>query len=103
MPCPGGAQYTDETVVTSNRPAEPENGGRVLRFRPRNAPPGDWRYPMPHPQPGPVEDLTKYERPETEDDYRHRMKMNMLGLIVTIVLMVVGAWLASTLAEIQKN
>jgi len=30
------------------------------------------------------------------------MKMNMLGLAVTIVLMVVGPWLVVTLAEIQK-
>ena len=51
----------------------------------------------------PGDDLAKYERAETEDDYRHRMKMNMLGLIVTIVLMGVGAWLVLTLAEIQKN
>jgi hypothetical protein len=38
----------------------------------------------------PGDDLAKYEHVETEDDYRHRMKMNMLGLIVTIVLMSAG-------------
>ena len=60
---------------------------------------------MPHSQHGkwPGDDLAKYEHVETEDDYRHRMKMNMLGLIVTIVLMSAGAWLVVTLAEIQKN
>jgi hypothetical protein len=60
---------------------------------------------LPHFQQGkrPPDDLAKYEHAETEDDYRHRMKMNMLGLIVTVVLMGAGAWLVVTLAEIQKN
>jgi len=63
-----------------------------------------WRWPLPGLRPNELKDgFKKFERPETEEDYRHRMKMNVLGLVVTILLMAVGAWLATTMAEIQKN
>ena len=39
---------------------------------------------------------------EEEDDYRHRMKMNVLGLLVTILLVVSGIWIADTIAEMRK-
>jgi hypothetical protein len=51
----------------------------------------------------PVSDLAKFERTEREDDYRHRMKMNVLGLAVTVLLIVIGVWLANKMAELQKN
>ena len=51
---------------------------------------------------GPVPDLTKYERADGGDDYRHRMTMNVLGLLVTILLVVAGVWLASKIAEFRK-
>ena len=38
-----------------------------------------------------------------EDDYRHRMTMNVLGLVVTTILVVVGVWLAVSIAEMRKN
>jgi hypothetical protein len=89
--------------VTSDGRSESGDEGRVVRFRPRGVAP--WRWPLPTRQKRDWtdDDLAKYEQPETEEDYRHRMKMNMLGLAVTIVLMAVGAWLVVTLAEIQKN
>jgi len=98
-----GALGQDRSIVTSDRRSESGDEGRVVRFRPRGAAP--WRWPLPTRQKRDWtdDDLAKYEQPETEEDYRHRMKMNMLGLAVTIVLMVVGAWLVVTLAEIQKN
>jgi hypothetical protein len=39
---------------------------------------------------------------EAEDDYRHRMKMNVLGLLVTILLVISGVWIADTMAETRK-
>ena len=39
---------------------------------------------------------------ESEDDYRHRMKMNLLALVVTILLVVSGVWIAETIAEMRK-
>src|SRR4051812_792933 len=91
-------------VVTPESSSKSDDGGRVVRFRPRGGAPGGRWWPLPNAGgKWPGEDLAKFERGETKEDYRHRMKMNMLGLIVTIVLMGAGAWLVITLAEIQKN
>jgi hypothetical protein len=72
----------------------------VIPFRLRSA----VRLPASQPaqDDSPVADLAKYERPETEADYRHRMKMNGLALVITCVLIVAGLWLAETMAGIRK-
>src|SRR4029078_8688278 len=77
----------------------------VIRFRPRAALPHVWRWPAPRVRPGapPVADLTKYQHQPGEDDFRHRMMMNFLALAVTIILVVVGVWLAISIAEMRKN
>ena len=77
-------------------PSEPK--GRLLHFRPR----GSFLTRRPA-QPSPVEDLGKYERPQGEDDYRHRMIVNGLALVATIVLIVIGIWIADTMARMRKN
>jgi hypothetical protein len=51
----------------------------------------------------PVDDLAKYERTKGEDDYRHRMTMNALALLITAVLVTVGIWLAISIADMRKN
>jgi hypothetical protein len=72
----------------------------VLRFRPRGAPPGGgWRWQPPEAEPSPVDDLSKYERPETGDDYRHRMRVNLLTLLVAALLIAAGVWLTGKLVE----
>jgi hypothetical protein len=76
-----------------------DQGGRVLRFRPRGAPPrGGWRWPPAEPD-SPVDDLAKYERTETSDDYRHRMTMNLLTLVFALMLIAGGVWLTTKLVE----
>ncbi len=77
--------------------------GRVIPFRPRRQAPQGWRWPLRPARHSPVKDLSKYEEGGAEDDYRHRMKMNVLGLAVIVLLMATGAWLVTTLAEIRKN
>src|SRR5262245_46957756 len=81
----------------------PDDDHRVVPFPRRGAGPG-WRWPNKRPQreDGP-DDLAKYERVEGEDDYPHRMRMNLLALVVTVLLVVVGLWLAETIAEMRKN
>jgi hypothetical protein len=78
---------------------------RVIRFRPRDAYRSGWRWPVQRSRPGepPVADLTKYERSKSEDDYRHRMTMNALALLVTTVLVVTGIWLAISIADMRKK
>ncbi|MPZ39376.1 MAG: hypothetical protein GEU95_15235 [Rhizobiales bacterium] len=82
-----------------------KESGRVIRFRPRGAPPSGWRWPVQRSRPGeaPVADLKKYERAEGEDDYRHRMTMNALALLTTTILVVVGVWLAISIADMRKG
>ena len=79
------------------RPTSSESEGRILPFRPRgsmfarNAPP-------------PVLDLEKFEHaPDEPDDFRHRMTMNALGLVVTVVLVVTGIWIADVMAHMRKD
>jgi hypothetical protein len=78
---------------------------RVVRFRPRGASPSGWRWPVPRGKPGEplVPDLGKYERSQGEDDYRHRMTMNVLALVVTTILIGIGIWLAVTIADLRKK
>ena len=81
-----------------------KDDGRVIRFRPRGAFPSGWRWPArSRPGDAPVADLTKYERSRGEDDYRHRMTMNALALVTTTVLVVVGIWLAVSIADMRKK
>jgi hypothetical protein len=82
-----------------------KNDGRVIRFRPRDASPSGWRWPAQRSHLGetPVADLTKYEKTKGEDDYRHRMTMNALALLATTILVVVGTWLALSIADMQKK
>jgi hypothetical protein len=50
-----------------------------------------------------VEDLTKYERDGTSDDYRHRMIVNAIAFVFVIGLIAAGLWLADTMAAMRKN
>lgn len=72
----------------------------MLRFRPRGAPRGgSWRWALPPVERSPVDDLSKYERAETSDDYRHRMRVNLLTLLVAALLIAAGVWLTGKLVE----
>jgi hypothetical protein len=91
-------------MVTPDRSPPTEDEGRIVPFRPRAAPKG-WRWPAPKVRPvdPPVTDLAKFEQSEPEDDYRHRMTVNVLGLVVTILLVVAGIWLADKIAETRAT
>ena len=56
-----------------------------------------------HPRRQPVDDLTKYERGENPDDYRHRMVVNVVAFVFVIGLIAAGLWLADTMAAMRKN
>jgi hypothetical protein len=47
--------------------------------------------------------LAKYEGGDLDDDYRHRMVVNVAALIFTVMLALAGVWLAMQLAEMRKN
>lgn len=83
--------------MASDRPPSSEPDRRVLRFRRggAGAPAGP-----------PVADLAKYERTagqEDNDDYRHRMAVNMAAFLLVLALIGAGIWLADTLAQMRRN
>jgi hypothetical protein len=78
---------------------------RVVRFRPHRPPvKGNVdrnRRARPSPQdPEPdsvVPSLAKFERREAEDDYRHRMAMNLIVFSLNLLLIVLGVWMLGTI------
>lgn len=83
--------------------------GRVLTFRPRPSarPRLATRVRSRH---GSVDiggpqndDLAKYEHNNESDDYGHRMRMNAAAIVVLVLLIAAGVWIANTMAEMQKN
>jgi hypothetical protein len=84
-------------TVASTPPREPDR--RILPFRR----PGSLPRIM-SPLPPAVADLAKFEgKPEEPDDFRHRMKMNVLALAATALLVMVGIWIADVMASMRKN
>jgi len=82
--------------MANHQSASPGEASRVVSFRRRSGRAGIS-------SPSPVQDLAKYERSEDPDDYRHRMLMNGAALLVVLVLMGIGLWLAETMANMRKN
>ena len=81
----------------SSPPSESER--RILPFRQRGS-----LFIRPTPRPTPVEDLSKYEQsPEEPGEYRHRMMVNGLALVATILLIMGGIWIADVMAQMRKD
>jgi hypothetical protein len=87
----------------ANQTSPGKDSERVVRFRPRGASGWRWAPQQQTPAEPPVANLAKFQQAEGEDDYRHRMTMNGLALLVTTLLVIVGVWLASSIAEMVKN
>jgi hypothetical protein len=95
--------------MAAERSKPDQDPGRIIRFKPRAAKPGAPRHPG---WPGdwgrqrdasPVDDVGGYARQSDDDDYRHRMTMNVLVFLICLVLATAGVWLAGKLAEMRKN
>jgi hypothetical protein len=92
--------------VANSSPIPPRDRGRVLPFRRRGGARhfgwsrlgGDAETGAPL-----IDDLSKYERTDVQDDYRHRMVVNLLALAFTAMLVLAGVWLAGKVVEIRKN
>jgi hypothetical protein len=79
-----------------------DDNHRIVSFRPRRAKRGDtakWREPIRQGDPSILLSLAKFERDDREDDYRRRMILNMLALIVLIALTLIGVWLAVSIND----
>jgi hypothetical protein len=91
--------------VTTDRAQPTDQTHQVLPFRRRGVSPGSalqFRLPASQTQTS-GDDLARYEGGGGEDNYRHRMLVNLAGLVVTVALATAGAWLAITIADMRKN
>jgi hypothetical protein len=96
--CDGAWQSLPSPAISS------EADSRVIQFRSRTgashlshrakAPIGYSR-----PDDSPVPNLSKYECPESEDDYRHRMVVNAVALVFVSLLSLAGLWLVNAMAH----
>ena len=94
--------------MTAERSAGADDDHQVLPFRPRNAASDaghgpHWSLRAGEPAAPPVKGLAKYEGGDTDDDYRHRMMVNLAALRVTVVLSIAGVWLAIQIADLRKT
>jgi hypothetical protein len=94
--------------VPPDRSKSTDDDHQVVPFRPRGGGPRrdgwHWHSRAPQPPAPPVPDLGKYEGGEEYDDnYRHRMMVNLAALGFTAVLAVAGIWLVIQLADLRKN
>ena len=92
-------------AVPAERSNASDDDHRVVPFRPCGAAArGGWRWPRRTLGASPVEDLAKYESGgEQDDNYRHRMMVNLAALGFTVALAVAGVWLAIQIADMRKN
>ena len=84
--------------MSSHAPRPDDERGRILPFQRH----GQTRPRLPQ-QDSPVEGVEKYARSEEPDNYRLRMINNGLALMFCVILVVIGVWLATTIAEMRKN
>ena len=49
-----------------------------------------------------VDDLAAFEDEDGHIDYRQRMLMNVIAVVVVSVLITAGVWIADTIAAMQK-
>jgi hypothetical protein len=95
--CGGARGGLPPPVICSNADS------RVIRFRSRtdslHLHRGKASIVYSGPGNSPVPDLSKYERPESEDDYRHRMLINAMALVFVSLLGLAGFWLVNAIAH----
>jgi hypothetical protein len=87
----------------ASQPTKDIDKGRVLPFRP-NAP-HSWnsRLRLRDQSRSPVADLSKFSRRPEEDDYPHRMFMNLLAFLLLGLIVGCGIWLADNMSERNKD
>jgi hypothetical protein len=78
--------------------------GQILTFQLRRRVPTPRQAPIAPAGDGdePVDDLAAFEEEDGHIDYRHRMLMNVIAVVIVSVLITAGVWIADTIAAMQK-
>ena len=85
--------------MASRQPTKDEAKGRLLPFRPRASHSWNAKLRPQNQSRSPVRDLSKYSRGPEEDDYPHRMFMNLLAFLVLSFIVGCGIWLTDNISE----
>jgi hypothetical protein len=96
----GSLHELSRSRALRGRPSSEDETGRVVPLRPRLL--GRHTRPMGLAGRPAVEDIGKYEGGR-EDDYRHRMLMNVLGFLTCAILVAAGVWIANAIADLRSN
>jgi hypothetical protein len=94
-----------DSNVIKERPQvnEAQGSGQILQFQLRRR--VSVMPPRPVPAAGDVElpdDLAQYEQEDLHINYRHRMLMNVMAVMVVSALVGAGVWIADTIEDMQK-
>lgn len=88
-------------------PNEMRQSGQILDFQLRRR---IERQPLLHQGQEPVpddadpsDDLSRYEEEDRNINYRQRMLMNVIAVLVVSLLVAAGVWIADTIAAMQKD
>jgi hypothetical protein len=87
--------------MTSQKPSKNEERGRVLPFRPRASRSWNDKLRLRESR-SPVNDLSRYSRSPEQDDYHHRMLMNLLAFLVLSFIVCCGIWLTDNISPRAK-
>lgn len=91
--------------VIQDRPKadEAQGSGQILQFQLRR------RITVPLPRPivttgdtDTPDDLAQYEQEDLHINYRHRMLMNVMAVMIVTVLIGAGVWIADIIEDMQK-
>jgi hypothetical protein len=94
----------DFDVIQGRQKVDEVHGsGQVLQFQLRR------RAPAPLVRPivttgdtDPTDDLAQYEQEDLHINYRHRMLMNVMAVMIVTVLIGAGVWIADVIEDMQK-
>ena len=81
-----------------------QGSGQILQFRLRqrvSAPAAD--NDVSGSRPDAFDDLAQYEEEDLHIDYRHRMLMNVIAVMVVSALIGAGVWIADTISDMEKT
>lgn len=87
-------------------PNEAHESAQVLRFQRRRRagqqPPRGSATAANGSETEPIDDLARYEEEDSSVDYRHRMMMNFIAVLIVAALVGAGVWIADTITDMEK-
>ena len=93
--------------MVQDQPNPNDGSGQILSFQLRRRAGTSWPRHAPVTPDGdgaePVDDLAAFEEEDHRHiDYRHRMLMNVIAVVIVSMLITAGVWIADTIAAMQK-